>query len=118
MNDCLWEKSTFKKCNELLNEESIQQESNDLKIKVMDLLGRCYYDLGVFDESENALREALDLKKIHEFQQSLMIPTLINLSKTQSKMNKFNEALENADLALDFQGFSISFHALGICLGG
>jgi tetratricopeptide (TPR) repeat protein len=106
-------KEELLKCNEMLKEESILNQSNDLKIKVMDLLGRCYYDLGVFDESENALKEALELKKKDEFPESWLIPTLINLSKAQAEMNKFNEALENANLALDLDEPDGSQETLG-----
>ena len=107
-------KEELLKCNEMLKDESIQNQSNDLKIKVMDLLGRCYFDLGVFDESESALKEALELKKKQEFPQSWMIPTLINLSKAQAEMNKFNEALENANLALELDKPDGSHETLGI----
>ena len=107
-------KEELLKCNEMLKDESIQNQSNDLKIKVMDLLGRCYFDLGVFDESESALKEALELKKKQEFPQSWMIPTLINLSKAQAEMNKFNEALENANLALDLDEPDGSHETFGI----
>ena len=107
-------KEELLKCNEMLKDESIQNQSNDLKIKVMDLLGRCYFDLGVFDESESALKEALELKKKQEFPQSWMIPTLINLSKAQAEMNKFNDALENANLALDLDEPDGSHETLGI----
>ena len=94
-------KKELLKCLDMINkDQSIPSKSKDLKSKVMDLLGRCYYDLGVFDESENALKEALKLKpKIPKFPKSMLL-TLINLSKTQIELNKFNEALEHANLAL------------------
>ena len=100
-------KDVLLKCNEMLKDDTINDKSKDLKIKVIDLLGRCYYDLGIFDKSEDALKEALEMKKMIDSPDSpdcpsslSMLPTLINLSKTQMELNKFNEALNHANLAL------------------
>ena len=70
-----------------------KDNSKDLDIRIIDLLGRCYYHLGVFDDSENALKEALELKAAIDTTDSPKIlasmnilPTLIHLSKTQIEL--------------------------------
>ena len=100
-------KEVLVKCHGILKDDTLKDKSKDLKIKVIDLLGRCYYDLGIFDESEDALKEALELKKTIDSPDSAgcqssvnVLPTLINLSKTQMELNKFIEALDHANLAL------------------
>merc|ERR1711923_69047 len=98
-------KDRLLKCYNILKIDGLfQEKGKELKIKVTDLLGRCYYDLGIFDEAEDALKEALELKRttISPDDSSFLskLPTFINLSKTQMELNKFKEALDNANLAM------------------
>ena len=100
-------KAALSKCQKILKIMDFKDKSTDLRIKIIDLLGRCYYHLGVFDDSENALKEALELKAAIDTTDSPkslasvnILPTLIHLSKTQIELNKYSEALDHANLAL------------------
>ena len=88
------------KCLDILKKLN-GQEVNQFKVKAMIILGRCKYNQGVFDKSEKILLEAKAISKTERYYKPCDASDVNqSLSLTQLQLNKFKEALSNADAAL------------------
>ena len=91
---------------EKYNEEKVPKDNFDKEVKILKgntlhLLGRCFYQLGQYARAERTLQEALELRKSYGSLAS-WIETLVSLSKVEQELNKFDLALEHANLAIKF----------------
>ena len=99
---CYFELEMFEEAREELEKHKDEfvlsfennQEMIDLRHKVLTTLGRTHHELSNFDIAEDYLKQALNISETNAH-------IFIHLSKAQLELNLFNQALENANLALD-----------------
>ena len=94
----------FEECNNIFNNhysETVDDKVIRLKARVLRYLGKCHYELGDYDESEETLIEAKETaKKLPELEKRAVILKAqinINMSLTLLELNEFNKALEMAN---------------------
>ena len=94
----------FEECNNIFNNhysETVDDKVIRLKARVLRYLGKCHYELGDYDESEETLIQAKKTaKKLPESEEGAVILKAqinINMSLTLLELNEFNKALEMAN---------------------
>ena len=94
----------FEECKRIFNSHYSDTRDDEyiirLKARVLRYLGKCHYELGDYDESEETFIEAIETsKKLPESQDTdiLRSQIKINMSLTLLELNEFKQALEMAN---------------------
>ena len=104
-------KKKFEECKGILDShysDNLDDKVIKLKVRVLRYLGKCHYELGDFDESEETLIEAKEtaqkLPALEEDAEKLIAEIEINISLTLLELNEFKKAREMSNNA--FHGLS------------
>ena len=100
-------KEKFEECKRIFDSQysdTVDGNVISLKARVLRHLGKCHYELGDYDESEETLIEAKETaKKLPELEEGadiLKAQIDINMSLTLLELNEFNKALKMAKKAV------------------